>query len=98
MQEYDHPLLDEESFLYLPADVGDLKCDERVLVRELSLLHCLQLALVEMKVVLIQLEVLLFKFLVEVPPEIASKDLLAPHRNPGRVYGRDNGKNMYQCM
>ena len=51
-----------------------------------------------MEVVLIELEILLFELLVEVSPEVTAKDLLAPRRNPGRVYGRDNGKNMYQRM
>src|SRR5690606_15346756 len=98
LKEDYHPLLNEESLLYLPADIGYLESDQGVLVRQFSLFHSLELTFIEMEVVFIELEILLLKFLVKISPEVTAKDLLAPCRNPGRVHGRDNGKNMYQRM
>jgi hypothetical protein len=51
-----------------------------------------------MEVVLVEFEVLLLKLLVKISPEVTAKDLLASRCHPCGVNGRDNGKNMYQCM
>ena len=54
--------------------------------------------LIKMEIVFIEPEILLLKLMVEISPKVTAKDLLAPWCNPGRVYSRDNGKNMYQRM
>ncbi len=64
MQEHDHPFLNEEPLLDLSANVGNLESDQRVLVRQLTFFHRLELTLIEMEIVFIELEILLLELLV----------------------------------
>ncbi len=77
LKKHYHPLLKEQPFLYLPADVCYLECYERILIGELSLIHRLELFLIKIKVVLVELEILFLKLLVKVSAEVTAENLFA---------------------